>query len=81
MMKQYEETEQSKIAEFCKKHHVNTYQIDMVQKTKEELAYKLKVICQIGDYKCPSLNKNSNDMNLIRAILCAGLYPSVAVIK
>lgn len=81
MLKQFEETEDSKKTEFCKKHHVNAYQIAMVQKTKEELANKLKDICQIGDYKCASLNKNSEDMNLIRAILCVGLYPSVAIIR
>ena len=50
---------------------------------KSQLAQNLysKRFLESEDYMSKAANRNSNNESLVRAIICAGLYPNVAKVK
>ena len=55
----------------------------MLVNMKSQLAQNLyaKRFLESDDYMAEAANRNSNNESLVRAIICAGLYPNVAKVR
>nr|CAD7460824.1 unnamed protein product [Timema tahoe] len=54
-----------------------------IKDMKEQFArylYEMNFLSE-QDVKAPTSNVNSNNLSLVKAIICAGLYPNIAIIK
>jgi len=68
---------------FCYEHYLSQSTLRMLQTMKRQLAehlHKLQFLVS-SDSKASAANVNSNNEDLVRAIVCAGLYPNVASIR
>merc|ERR1711962_860545 len=68
---------------FCWNNFISESVIKMLVNMKSQLAQNLyaKRFLESDDYMAESANRNSNNESLVRAIICAGLYPNVAKVK
>ncbi|XP_039287143.1 ATP-dependent DNA/RNA helicase DHX36 [Nilaparvata lugens] len=68
---------------FCSQNFLIRNILFLLRDMKEQFAgylYDMKFLPS-KDHKQEISNKNSNDIGLLRAIICAGLYPNVAIIR
>ncbi|XP_023310830.1 ATP-dependent RNA helicase DHX36 [Anoplophora glabripennis] len=68
---------------FCREYFLSPYILRLLQKMKKDFMGHLAELNFVRDInsKNPVNNKNSNNKALIKAVVCAGLYPNVAVIS
>jgi len=68
---------------FCWENFISESVIKELMKVKVQLARHLyaKRFLTCDNYMDDAANVNSNDESLVRAVICAGLYPNVAKIK
>lgn len=83
-LKRYEIARQRGNArQFCREYFLSFNTLKLLSEMKVQFAqylYEMKFL----DSKDPShmnSNKNSNNLALIKTIVCAGLYPNIAVIR
>lgn len=82
VMMDYEEAKRSNDGNFCWDHFLSPNTLNMLENLKRDLAAHL---CELGfleskNFKAQDVNRNSNNEDLVRAIICSGLYPNVAEI-
>ena len=68
---------------FCWKNFLSENTLKMLDKMKGQFAEYLcnAKFVKSHDVKCPDSNINSDNEGLVRAVICAGLYPNVALVK
>jgi ATP-dependent RNA helicase DHX36 len=69
---------------FCWENYLSNATMEMLVKLKKDLAghlLKLKFISSMDVKASNASNKYSKNENLVRAIICSGLYPRVALVK
>jgi len=69
--------------DFCWRNFLSGNTMKMIKDMKQQFS---GLLCEIGfldssDPKAPAANHNSGNLKLVKAILCAGLYPNVAKIE
>ena len=68
---------------FCHQNFLSENTLKMLINMKEQFAgylHKLGFLAN-SDYKCADLNRNSNSIGIITALIAAGLYPNVAKVN
>lgn len=71
------------ILSFCKENFLSFKVLDLISKTKKLFAqylFDLRFL-KSKTYDDDFSNKNSNDLSLVKSILCSGLYPNIAVLR
>lgn len=65
--------------QYCWRNFLSAMTLKLLSNMKSQLAEYLKDLGLVGVGNCkdPELNKNSNNERLVKAIVCAGLYPNV----
>jgi ATP-dependent RNA helicase DHX36 len=68
---------------FCWKYFLSVHALKQLQDMKKQFMEYLHEMNFVPDSNPKSLecNRNSHNMSLIKAIICAGLYPNVAISK
>lgn len=68
---------------FCKEYFLSWNTLKLLSDLKKQFAHYLQDMkfLDSSNYKDPAANRNSNNVALVKAIVCAGLYPNVAVVK
>ncbi|XP_022916424.2 ATP-dependent DNA/RNA helicase DHX36-like [Onthophagus taurus] len=74
---------ESNPSRFCWRFFLSYHILKQLQNMKLQFMEYLYELNFVGDKnpKNPTLNYNSNNISLIKAIICAGLYPNIAVHK
>ncbi|XP_015774501.1 PREDICTED: ATP-dependent RNA helicase DHX36-like [Acropora digitifera] len=69
--------------EFCWRNFLSGNTMKMIKDMKQQFSSLLRDIgfLDSSDPKATSANRNSENLKLVKAILCAGLYPNVAKIE
>ncbi|KAK9505930.1 hypothetical protein O3M35_009886 [Rhynocoris fuscipes] len=72
-----------KSREFAKQFFISSNIIELLREMKQQFAQHLYQMNFIVDsnVKNEHANINSNNLGLIKAIICSGLYPNVAIVK
>lgn len=68
---------------FCAKNYLTRSTLFQLRDQKLQFAkylHEMGFLCS-ANYKDPNLNMNSKNIALVKAVICCGLYPNVAVIK
>lgn len=68
---------------FCTKYFLSFNTLKLLSEMKTQFAqnlYEMKFL-ETGDPNDKNSNRNSNNIALIKAVVCAALYPNVAVIR
>ncbi|KAJ8923410.1 hypothetical protein NQ315_001968, partial [Exocentrus adspersus] len=70
-------------SQFCWKYFLSSYTLKLLQKMKRDFMGQLLDLNFVSDLdpKNEVNNRNSNNLSLVKAIICAGLYPNVATIS
>ncbi|XP_044272686.1 ATP-dependent DNA/RNA helicase DHX36 [Tribolium madens] len=79
-LKGFEESGSSS-RQFCWNYflsHQTLKQLQDMKKQYMEYLYEMNFVPN-SNPKCPECNLNSNNLSLIKAIICAGLYPNIAI--
>ncbi len=68
---------------YCQANFLTRGTLYLLRDLKYQFA---QYLCEMGfinnlDYKHQNLNMNSNNTAIIKAVICSGLYPNVAIIK
>lgn len=83
-LKRYEEfTDNCERERLCSKYFLSKNTLDLLINIKKqfvEYLYKMYFIPNT-DPECSECNKNSDNLSLIKAVVCAGLYPNVLISK
>nr|CAD7589117.1 unnamed protein product [Timema genevievae] len=69
--------------DFCWDYFLSQNTMNLLKDMKEQFArylYDMNFLSE-QDVKAPTANVNSNNLSLVKAIICAGLYPNIAIIK
>lgn len=69
--------------QFCREYFVSFNTIKLLSEMKAQFAqylYEMKFL-DSEDSSDINANRNSNNIALIKAIVCAGLYPNIAVVR
>ncbi|CAG0915799.1 unnamed protein product [Notodromas monacha] len=68
---------------FCRENFMSGNTLSMIRDMKKQLAGYLKEMGFLadGNPKHAASNKNSGKMGLVRAVVCAGLYPNIAHVR
>ncbi|KAK6626795.1 hypothetical protein RUM44_009272 [Polyplax serrata] len=68
---------------FAYENYLSNHNLHLLRNMKRQFAKHLKCMNFIvsDDPKHPKSNINSNNVSLVKAIVCSGLYPNVAMIK
>lgn len=66
--------------DYCYRYFLSSSTLKLLKNMKKQCA---EYLCDIGfvtnnDPKHPAVNRNSNNVDIVKAVLCAGLYPNVA---
>ncbi|XP_063227426.1 ATP-dependent DNA/RNA helicase DHX36-like isoform X2 [Bacillus rossius redtenbacheri] len=68
---------------FCQEHFVSGHTLYMLRDMKGQFAqylYEMNFL-ESKDFKFEGANVNSDNVALVNAIICAGLYPNIAIFK
>ncbi|XP_046400420.1 ATP-dependent DNA/RNA helicase DHX36-like [Ischnura elegans] len=68
---------------FCWEYFLSSHTLNLLRNMKGQFAehlHRMKFL-NSGDYKAKEANVNSNNRSLVKAIICAGLYPHVATVR
>nr|XP_023023039.1 LOW QUALITY PROTEIN: ATP-dependent RNA helicase DHX36-like [Leptinotarsa decemlineata] len=68
---------------FCWEYFLSPYTLKLLKKMKEQFMGYLKDLDFVSNLnpKNAENNQNSKNMSLVKAVICAGLYPNVAILK
>ncbi|XP_063227826.1 ATP-dependent DNA/RNA helicase DHX36-like [Bacillus rossius redtenbacheri] len=82
-MRVWEELEVNKKKKFCRDHFLSQSTLYMLRDMKGQFAQYLREMDFLisSDYKAGSANINSEHLGLVKAIICAGLYPNIAIFR
>lgn len=75
--------EQGFAGQFCREYFLSYNTLKLLSEMKTDFArylHEMKFL-DSGNPNDMNANRNSNNMSLIKAIVCAGLYPNIAVVK
>ncbi len=75
--------ERGRSRDFCWEYFLSESTLKMLDNMKRQFAehlHKLQFL-DSANYKAVAANRNSNDEDLVRAVICAGLYPNVASVR
>lgn len=69
--------------QFCEKNYLVRGTLYSLRDLKHQFS---QYLCEMGflkdtNFKNKSLNLNSNNIAMVKAVICSGLYPNVAIIK
>lgn len=81
VMKQYESCSRNEIKRFCYDNFLSHHTMELLIKMKRQFAeylYCMNFTCD-KDVNARNSNYNSSNLSLVKAIICAGLYPNVAL--
>jgi ATP-dependent RNA helicase DHX36 len=69
--------------DYCWSNYLSESTLRMLSNMKDQFAEHLKRLRFVAsaDCKAPESNRNSGNEDLVRAIICAGLYPNVAKLR
>ncbi len=75
--------EDGRSRDFCWDYFLSESTLRMLDNMKKQFAQHLRTLSflESANFKLRSSNRNSNNEDLVRAVICAGLYPNVASIK
>lgn len=79
----YEEKRYSGAYQFCREYFLSWNTLKLLSDMKRQFAcylHEMKFLAN-DNPNDPSANINKHNKSLIKAIVCAGLYPNIAVIK
>lgn len=78
-----EATSRGNARQYCWKNYLSQNTLQLLSSMKQQFATLLKDLnfVDVADPKSPQANLNSDNEKLIKAVICAGLYPNVAKIK
>lgn len=67
---------------FCREYFLSPYILKLLQKMKRDFMGHLSELNFVSNLDPKNLvnNRNSNNLPLIKAVICAGLYPNVATV-
>ncbi|XP_071450154.1 ATP-dependent DNA/RNA helicase DHX36-like [Hetaerina americana] len=68
---------------FCWEYFLSSHTLSLLRNMKGQFAehlHNMKFL-KSRDYKAREANINSNNQSLVKAIICAGLYPNVATVR
>ena len=68
---------------FCREYFLSRNTLELLSDMKSQFArylYEMKFL-QNDNPRDMNANKNSNNLSLIKAIVCAGLYPNIAIVR
>lgn len=80
-LKQFEQLDNYERRHFCWEYFLSQNTLNLLSNMKKqfmEYLYELNFVPNT-DPHCRECNKNSNNLSLIKAIICAGLYPNVLI--
>ncbi|KAJ8959723.1 hypothetical protein NQ318_021917 [Aromia moschata] len=68
---------------FCQDYFLSSYILNLLRDMKKDFMGYLQDLNFVSgtDPKNPLHNRNSDNLALVKAVICAGLYPNVAVVK
>lgn len=84
VLERWEELEKyNKGKSFCTQNYLNRNTLRQLREQKSLFAQYLTDMGFLNStyYRQKNLNVNSDNIALIKAVICSGLYPNVAVIK
>eukprot|EP00052_Salpingoeca_macrocollata_P022794 m.199119 g.199119 ORF g.199119 m.199119 type:complete len:428 (+) comp21894_c0_seq1:135-1418(+) len=64
--------------DFCWQHFLSSNTLNMISHMKQQFAELLVDIGFVDKQRVAEHNRHARDANIIKAVMCAGLYPSVA---
>ncbi|KAL0127321.1 hypothetical protein PUN28_005545 [Cardiocondyla obscurior] len=83
-LRRYETTRQrGSVRQFCRDYYLSFNTLKLLSEMKVQFAqylYEMKFL-DSENPKHVNSNRNSNNIALIKAIVCAGLYPNIAVVR
>lgn len=85
-VKRYEEAERqgwNSVNNLCFRYFLSKNTLKLLVDMKHQFAsylYDMKFLPS-SDFRDPRMNKNSSNLALVKAVICAGLFPNIAVIK
>lgn len=80
-LSQFEELDHYERKQFCWEYFLSQNTLNLLSGMKKqfmEYLYELNFVPNT-DPKCRECNKNSDNLSLIKAVICAGLYPNVLI--
>jgi ATP-dependent RNA helicase DHX36 len=84
VMDRWEESEKyGKVKPFCTQNYLNRNTLRQLREQKSLFSQYLMDMGFLNstNYRQKNLNMNSDNIALIKAVICSGLYPNVAVIQ
>ena len=78
-----EHRRRGKASDFCWENYLKENILHQLHQQKSSFAQYLVDLefLNDSDYKQDHLNVNSNNISLVKAVICSGLYPNVAIVK
>ncbi|KAJ1522137.1 hypothetical protein ONE63_002448 [Megalurothrips usitatus] len=83
LMQWEDEVARGRGGQFCWKNYLSQNTLTMLRDMKKQFVHHLHDMkfLQSSNPRAPASNVNSNNTSLIKAIICAGLYPNVAFLR